>query len=102
MLQKRLKIVKLKEERRKNTPTQILQDMKEENEMKPRVILPFVDDGTYKIAKFLRFTLGVEIGYYPGIKLGAILSNFKEKKKLSDNVLYCVYLSFFWDTPMKQ
>ncbi len=54
--------------------------------MKPRVILPFIDEGTYKIAKFLRLTLGVEIGYYPGIKLGAILSNFKEKKKLSDSI----------------
>ncbi len=99
LINRRLVIVKEKENIRKQTSAQALKQQKEDNEMIPRVILPFIDDSTYKIAKFLRFALNVEIGYFPGVKLGSLLSNFKERKsrgKVGVYILKCKNCKAFY------
>lgn len=92
LIHHRLTIVKTKEDIRRQMSTEALKLQKEEIEMTPRIILPFIDNSTYNIAKFLRFALNVEIGYYPGLKLGRMLSNFKERQvsgKVGVYILKC-------------
>lgn len=79
LINRRLAIVKEKEVIRKSAPATVLQEQKEADKIVPTIIIPFIDDSTYKIAKFLRFALNVEISYYPGLTLGSLLSNFKER-----------------------
>lgn len=81
LISQRLTLVKTKELKRSTMSEEELKLQKEEVEMKPRIILPFFGRTTEKVARFLRFVLNVEIGYYPGLKLGSLVCNLKDKPK---------------------
>lgn len=52
---------------------------KKDEEIKKRIILPWAGDVTSKIASYLRNKMDVDIGYFPGPKIGSIVCNAKQK-----------------------
>ncbi|OXA38592.1 hypothetical protein Fcan01_26635 [Folsomia candida] len=52
---------------------------KKDEEVKKRIILPWTGDVTSKIASYLRNKMDLDIGYFPGPKIGSIICNAKQK-----------------------
>lgn len=75
-------ILKQKEILRQQAWTTTLDDQDKETEMIPWAILPFINESTYKTAKFVGFGLNVETGHYKGFKFGSLLSNFTERNQM--------------------
>jgi predicted GIY-YIG superfamily endonuclease len=60
------------------------------NTNESRIILPWAGPVTRHIAKFIRKHMKIELGYFPGIKIGTILCNAKEKPKQLQSGVYSI------------
>ena len=56
-----------------------------EDKSLPRLILPYMGPITNRITQFIRSKIEVNLGYNPGLKIGTIINNCKQKLPTEDN-----------------
>jgi hypothetical protein len=69
------------EQRMKKVEYKIKNNIKRPQNNDKRIILPYAGNVTSKIARYLQRNLPVQIGYFPGPKLGPMVCNAKTKHK---------------------
>jgi len=65
----------------------------EEEEESPRLILPFMGPLTARLTQYLRRRIGCKFGFIPGQKIGSLLCNAKEKPRDTPPGIYKIICS---------